>query len=148
MGSSSPGTTPLPARLLRLPARERRLFAEALLLVAPIRAALSLLPFRTVQRLTTRPPTRIRADASSDRDVAIAVMRAGRVVSRATCLTQALAAHRMLVRRGRPAVLRIGVARGDAFEAHAWVECDGETVIGEHEPGRFVPLYDWSEPRR
>jgi hypothetical protein len=116
--------------------------------VAPIRAALSLLPFRTVQRLTTRPSSRIRTDDTSDRDVAIAVLRASRVVPRATCLTQALAARRMLERRGRPAVLRIGVARGTSFEAHAWVECDGEMVIGEHEPGRFVPLYDWAEPGR
>ena len=36
--------------------------------------------------------------------------------------------------------MRIGVATGEGFEAHAWVECDGVIVLGEH-PGReFHPL--------
>jgi len=64
--------------------------------------------------------------------VAWAVHHASRIVPRATCLTQALAAQIMLARRGLPAMVHIGVRRDDTstFEAHAWLTFRGVVILG------------------
>lgn len=49
---------------------------------------------------------------------------------RRDCLPRALTACLLLWRGGVPATLHIGVKRYP-FGAHAWVECDGQTVIGD-----------------
>ena len=53
----------------------------------------------------------------------------------ATCLTQAMTGEYLLGRKGRNSVLRIGVAKGDEqmLEAHAWLEVDGDVVIGNNQ---------------
>ena len=62
---------------------------------------------------------------------------------RRDCLPRALTACLLLWRSGVPATLRIGVKRFP-FGAHAWVECDGQRVLGDtrdhwrHEP--YVPI--------
>ena len=59
------------------------------------------------------------------------------------CLTQAVVVHRLFRRRGRSSELRIGVRKDGRgrFGAHAWVESDGEIVIGgEGLSAGFVPL--------
>ncbi len=62
---------------------------------------------------------------------------------RRDCLPRALAACLLLWRGGVPATLHIGVKRYP-FGAHAWVECDGQRVLGDtrddwrHEP--YVPI--------
>lgn len=62
---------------------------------------------------------------------------------RRDCLPRALTACLLLWRGGVPATLHIGVKRYP-FGAHAWVECEGQTVIGNtrddwrHEP--YVPI--------
>lgn|GEM_PF-731753 len=74
---------------------------------------------------------------------ALAVHRAARYgVFRPRCLTRAIALERMLVRRGLPATVQIGVRReAGALEAHAWVELHGR-VLGDHPEhvARFSPL--------
>lgn len=60
---------------------------------------------------------------------------------KATCLKQALVLSWLLGRRGIATTLRIGVTRGGgSFEAHAWLEQDGQVV---HGPGgrEYAPLY-------
>ena len=49
---------------------------------------------------------------------------------RRDCLPRALTACLLLWRGGVPATLRIGVKRYP-FGAHAWVECDGQRVLGD-----------------
>jgi hypothetical protein len=59
------------------------------------------------------------------------VGHASQWVPGATCLSQALALHRLLVCAGFPSIIKIGV-RKDAqtgFEAHAWVEHDGRPLL-------------------
>ena len=58
------------------------------------------------------------------------------------CLAEALAGLVMLRRSGRPARLRIGVARrvSGSFVAHAWVECDGFPVVGAAGAPALTPL--------
>lgn len=75
-----------------------------------------------------------------------AVRHAARLVPAASCLTQAIAGQTLLLRRGLVSIVRLGVRRGEsgAFEAHAWLIYDGQTVLGgSFEPGPdFVPLSD------
>lgn len=51
---------------------------------------------------------------------------------RSKCLDQALAAQRMLNRRGFSTTLYLGMARdeSDAWVAHAWVRCGKAWVVG------------------
>ena len=51
---------------------------------------------------------------------------------RAVCLEQSLALYVLLLRRGVPAELRLGV-QAYPFYAHAWVELDGEPVNDDPE---------------
>lgn len=67
--------------------------------------------------------------------IAWAVRQAARLVPRASCLTQGLAAQIMLARRGLPSTLHIGV-RKDAlapFEAHAWLTFQGRIILGHRD---------------
>ncbi len=135
-------------KFLQLPATDRWLLVKAALLLEAIKLAMRLLPFRVVRSLaaraagvaTSKPR---RADyASADK-----VVWAVEVASRHTpgvksCLNQALATQVLLGRRGHPALVHIGVARGERgqFQAHAWVESGGEVVIGGSGRERFTPL--------
>jgi hypothetical protein len=69
-----------------------------------------------------------------------AVRAAGRTVPWSNCLSEALTAWVLLSRAGREPTLRIGVTKGEGIEAHAWVECDGAIVIGDHPDRDFQPL--------
>jgi hypothetical protein len=125
-------------RLWRTSGSEWCLLVEALWLLARIRAALWLLPFKRVQQRyarrtqrpapTTDPDTRI----TEARAIGIAVRRSSRLVPAATCLPQALTTRVMLERRGIANELLIGVAKSDtgSLEAHAWVEVGDEIVVG------------------
>ena len=130
-------------KLARLSSGERRLVLRAVLVVGGFRVALSVLPFRFVERLAARArrPKRDRARPSVDHLV-WAVTVASRRVPRASCLTQALALQSLLLREGHDATLRLGVAKTAAgeLEAHAWLEHDGRTVIGGPQSARFTPL--------
>ena len=149
MDSSRSGMSRLD-KFRRLPPAERRLLVNALLLLWAIRLGLWLLPFRTLRRLVTRfqghpsglPETGSEVSRLSIERIVWAVARASRSVPQATCLTQACAAQILLTRRGYPASLRIGVAKGEGgqFEAHAWVETQGRVVLGGPQLARFTPL--------
>jgi Transglutaminase-like superfamily len=135
-------------KFLRLSTAERLLLIKTALLLEAIKLGMWLLPFRTLRRLLTRmaeaAPVRLRhADHPSDDRIAWAVETASRHTSRLkTCLTQALAAQVLLARRGHPALLHIGVVKGEReqFQAHAWVESEGKVVIGGLELGRYTTL--------
>lgn len=112
---------------------------EALWLLAQIRVALWVHPFKRVQRryaprgdgtASVGDHARSAAEAKA---VGIAVRRSSRLVPAATCLPQALTTRVMLERRGVPNELLIGVAKSDAgaLEAHAWVTVDDMVVVGD-----------------
>lgn len=133
-------------KLLRLSAAERWLFFKAALLLGIIRLGLWLLPFQTLRRLLERlaemSAQSQSAGSISKAKLVQAVERAGHYVPASTCLTLALTAQVLLVRQGYPAILRIGVVKGNEnqLEAHAWVESEGEAVIGGFELERYTPL--------
>jgi hypothetical protein len=134
-------------RFLRLSATERWLLVKAALLLWVVKLGLVWLPFRILRRFIdglTESPIGLRdADRCSTEKVVWAVETASRLMPWArTCLTQALTTQVLLLRRGRPAELHIGVLTGDEnqFMAHAWVESGAEVVIGGHELERYTPL--------
>jgi hypothetical protein len=111
-----------------------------------IRLGLWLLPFRTWRQILTVvapvPRQRQQPTEASIRRLAGAVERVSHFVPAAACLTQALAAHVLLRRRGVLTRLHIGVAKDkeQRFMAHAWVESQGEVVIGGPRTDHFTPL--------
>ena len=134
-------------RFFLLAPTERRLLARATLTVAAIRIGLWVLPFRTLRRVLARTARETcdgpEKNMASIEKVSWAVGMASRIVPRATCLTQALAAQVLLARQGCPATLTIGVAKSQQgqLEAHAWVEIQGRIVIGKlTDLSRFTPL--------
>jgi len=136
-------------RFLGLPTADRRLLIEAALFLGVVRLGLKLLPFQTLWTLLNRMPKARLGPGSRDpraaERLAWAIATAGPyLVGSRPCLPQALAAQLLLVRRGFPARLRLGVVKGDRGEvlAHAWMETEGRVVVGGSlaELARFTPL--------
>jgi hypothetical protein len=126
------------SKFLRLPAGDRRLFVKTMMLVWGVRITLWLLPFSVVRQLLARFAR--KSVGSGEERVTVgrvvwAVTVASQYVPAATCLTQGLVAKVMLARNGHDATLHLGVARTDAgqFKAHAWVETNGNVVVGGSE---------------
>jgi Transglutaminase-like superfamily len=96
--------------------------------------------FRPVPTLRySRPPLAPVRASVDPAAVSSAVSSAARFVPAATCLPQALAVERMLLRRGIACNVEIGVSVENGFAAHAWVVSGGATVHGASER-RFQPL--------
>jgi hypothetical protein len=124
-------------KLRALSVADRRLLAEAALLLLVCRVGLWFLPYARLRRVVDghsapdREPPR-----DVPRRVSWAIGALARRLPAMTCLVQSLAAHALLRRAGCRAELRIGIqprARGAAkpLEAHAWVECEGCVVVGD-----------------
>jgi hypothetical protein len=129
------------AAFVALPGSDRRLLLQALATLVAVRLALRLVP---VDRLR-RPAGPVRAGARPAERIAWAVRAASRRLPGTTCLASALAAQRLLSRAGHVCELTIGVARDDSgFAAHAWVVCEGVTLVGGDESVDYTPLVAWS----
>jgi hypothetical protein len=122
-------------RCARLSGAEWRLLADAGVLLVAVRAALWALPWDRaigqVRSIRISSPARLgRGSPSIDR-LEWAVRNASRLVPYATCLTQALALHRLLSRAGYPSSVQIGVAKvpGRQLASHAWVEHEGRPLL-------------------
>jgi hypothetical protein len=134
-------------KFLHLSTVERRLLIKTALLLEAIKLGMRLLPFRTLRRLMSlvvdAPIKPQCEDHPSIERVAWAVQVASRYAPGVkTCLTQALATQVLLARRGYPALLHLGVTRGEQeqFQAHAWVVAEGKVVIGGSEFRSYAPL--------
>ena len=117
-------------KLWQLSSAERRLLLKAGNLLVLYRVALWLLPWHRVAVL--RPSSRAsRASRFSVEQLEWAVRGVSRSIPRATCLTKALALQHLLARAGYASSIHIGVAKtpGGEFDAHAWVEQDGATLL-------------------
>ena len=121
--------------LLRRSRDEQKLFAAALCWVACIRAALWLLPFRTIRPLVERVGVNRGSQPTTEpiaARVAWAVSHAVRLVPGAACVAQALAARILLARRGLASEVCYGVGRLDGrVIAHAWLESGGRVIVGD-----------------
>jgi hypothetical protein len=124
---------------------DRRLLAEATMLLGLCRLLLLFVPFRLIASLLSRRPAAPQKprDPSLNRSVRRAVMTAARNVPwRAVCLPQAMAAKFMLARRGCTSVLHFGLGRNDigALTAHAWLESRSAIVVGEAGIANVTPI--------
>ena len=130
----------LPVRKLRslvaLTRTERNAAVRICLRLVQIRLRLARWPFPAVLRyvrVSAGRCTRIDDPAMTARRIGGWVTRAARVLpGRYLCLPQALTAYIECSRFGLDSKLRVGVTRGadDRFEAHAWLEHEGEIVVG------------------
>jgi hypothetical protein len=126
---------------MRTTARRRVYLREAAVMLMLARLALRFVAPARVLAWADRPPSRIRRFAADETGwVSWAVESLG-MKSNVLCLPRALAAHAMLRRRGIASRLCLGAARRDgAVAAHAWVEVDGEKVVGAAEAEGFTTL--------
>jgi hypothetical protein len=128
-----------------------RLLASALVTVAKVRMALWVLPSRRLARFIT-VSRNVPSPPPSPERLEWTVRVASRFVPDATCLTQALALQRMLARHGYRSVVQIGVCNvAGQFLAHAWVEHQGQTLLGTSESvARYSRFFTWpdSQPDR
>ncbi len=123
------------ALMARSPA-ERRLIAEALLLVATAAGAIRARSFLSVVGFGAVPLGALRPIASGAISAAV-IAAARRMPFRAKCFEQGLAVQRMLRRRGYDAQLHYGIALAGGITAHVWISLDGTIIHG----GETAPLY-------
>ena len=119
---------------------------RAMAWVCAVRIGIWSLSFRTLKRVgdfLTRAAVQQNEGFSVDQ-LSRAVSAASRFLPQTSCLTQAVALQILLKRSGFQSKLRIGVAKNNgAFESHAWVENQGQVVIGDFEVQRYTPILDW-----
>jgi hypothetical protein len=130
-------------KFLGLDWQERCLLLQTALVVMSVRAALGLLAFKQVNELVSQRAMRPRAMRNiSKARVIWAVRTASAFIPGSTCLTQALAAKYQLERCGLNTQLHFGVAKKEdgTLLAHAWLQCDGEALIGGEIAPRFAPV--------
>lgn len=129
-------------RFFQLTGAERRILIQAGFVVGVTRAALWFLSADTVRRVSARVA---RDTAGSLEQLVWAVKAVSRYLPHATCLTQALAAQALLARSGFPSQVEIGVAKDDfhRLQAHAWVVCYGQTVLGGQQPNHYNSVMSW-----
>lgn len=129
------------AKIIALHAQDRRLTAEAALRLVQAWLMLRIVPFRMLTATVSVRDASHR-DMADIRPIREAIARAVRHLPVSmTCLPQAFAAVWMLQARGARPHLLYGVAKTDTgFEAHAWVEVDGQPVVGHGVAARFAVL--------
>jgi hypothetical protein len=133
-----------PRNFLGLSSTERRLTLQAWCVLAAFRVRLWVLPASsTASWIRDSAPS--AALATEPRvpagEIARAVIRAARFVPGASCLVQALSGSRLIRRAGGSATIHIGVATGpDGFKAHAWLESEGQVLIGGGTVETYIAL--------
>ena len=134
-------------KFLDLSNSDRLVLIKTFLLLGLVRLGLWLLPYSRLQKILTkisdhRPPKN-QTVIESDK-----IVRAVNISSRYTpggakCLARALTTQVLMKQQGYSPRLLIGVAKGEQeqLEAHAWIEYQGEVVMGYlHNLSRYVPL--------
>lgn len=135
---------------LRLQSAERRLLVEAAAGLVAAGVLLRILRFNRLSRRLGRhmaesPPETPQVQAGEARKVQWAVETAARNLPwKPVCLPQAVAATRMLRRRGIESTLYLGIDPADGFDAHAWVRVGRVIVTGGPRPDRFSVVSTFS----
>ena len=129
-----------------LDANDWKLLRRAWVAVAHSRMALWVLPWRRLgMSINSRPETAPVRPSPTRLEWSVRVV--SHAVPYATCLTQALALQRLLARHGYGAIVQVGACHVDGrFLAHAWVEHDGQSLLGTSEDvARYARLFTWPE---
>lgn len=140
-------------KLLRLQRCDRTLLFKTYILLSFVRLGLWLLPFKTLQQWLAKlhptadyyqTPELIKISRRTVGKVVWAVNTSSRYMpGKVKCLARALATQVLICRRGYDPELKIGVAKTEdhTLEAHAWVELQGQVIMGlVTDLSRFTPM--------
>jgi hypothetical protein len=119
-------------QLARMSRDRRRLLFQAAILSVTTRLLLRSLSLTSLRMFLDGFAKRIvpAGCSAEEQDVVRALSAVNRRLG-GTCLMNALTAQALLGRYGYPVKLRIGASRQNGgFAAHAWVERNGQVVIG------------------
>jgi len=133
----------------------KRLLWEALFSLAIARIAMACVPFRHIALWLGTPGTNSPETATPETNrtaeaVGWAVRALGpRVPWDGRCLAQALAAARMLRRRGIEGTVSFGVCEGEStgFDAHAWLRVGSDIVTGGPGHERYKAITTFARGR-
>jgi hypothetical protein len=120
-------------------------------LLAAIRIALALVPLRALRDALAwrwrKGSVVPRPAAPTLQQITWAIQCAARLVPGVTCLVQGLAALRLGISAGYPVTMNIGTTKevNGALKAHAWVEYQGQVILGAAEGINYTPLLVWAE---
>jgi hypothetical protein len=123
-------------KFLQLSLLNQLLLVQTTFILIAVTLGLRVLPWVTIQclllKMSNWDSRFLRTQHLSVQHIAWAIRLSSWYVPKATCLPQALAAQLLLIQRGYPADLQIGVARNEdgKLEAHAWVTTESAIVIG------------------
>lgn len=134
------------ARLRALSWSEQQLLVVAMLFLPLFWVGLRVLGLSRFWAWLSRTPIVARSSRSSEDVAAIGTLvniAGNHVPFPSTCLTRSLLLNWLLRRRGVPTELRIGtrLIQGN-FEAHAWVEHEGEPINDAHDVGARFTAFD------
>jgi hypothetical protein len=127
-------------KFLKLPGDKKKSLLIAWAVLWSMRIRLWLLPYPSVKNIVSTMKARQKEGKPSVEDIVQSVETASQYVIAASCLTKALAAKMLLARNGYDSTLRIGVNSCNGFAAHAWIERNGEIILGGSDR-RYEPLY-------
>jgi len=129
-------------KFLSLERYDQRILLEALALLIWARLLLWIVPFPALHRRLSHRRVRKIAPPKDPQYYMNSIERAARYVPGASCLTQSLAARWLLAHSGHDATLRFGARRNSAgkFEAHAWIESNGQIISRPTPHAEFSPL--------
>jgi hypothetical protein len=128
------------ASFLALSRSDRALLLRTIAALVLVRFALGMLPLARLRAWAMRMGS---GTLPVDR-IVWAISAVSRRMSGTTCLVSAFALQRLLSREGHASQLHIGVAkREQKLAAHAWVVCEGRTLIGEYESDGYTQLLVW-----
>ncbi len=134
----------------QLSAGARIVLLQAMVLLVGIRVLLPIFGLKNVRKLL-RSVSEFRGKSELDLRENLRLLQAAarRCPVGSTCLTRALAAQLLLRRGGIDSRLCIGVKRDEQrkFEAHAWLERNGEVILGgsDDEIRKWSPLHGVDE---
>lgn len=123
-------------KFICLPLDEKKTVWNSMFWLVLIRLCLWVVSFNRLNqwllRLSERRSRRREPNSNEIDQVVRSVKACSRLVPRATCLTQALAARTLLRFSGQQSSLKIGVDKTEEnkLTAHAWIELNGEIIIG------------------
>lgn len=139
----------------QLSPQEWRLLVQAWAALHVIYVALWIMPFETVRAVCQR--VRIVPQPVPSREFFVSAVRLASLVNAASrfslakssCLHEALALSWLMSRQGIPSILQIGVMRskGD-LAAHAWLEHNGQIILGQSQAASCVPLHSCQQLRQ
>lgn len=138
-------------KFYHLAGTERSLWIKAVCLLVTIRIALALIPLRALRDALAwrwgKASVVHGPGTPTLRQIVWATQSAARFVPGVTCLVQALTALRLGISAGYPVTMNIGTAKevNGTLKAHAWLEYQGQIILGAAEENIYTPLLVWAE---